>query len=117
VAAAAKRVPVADLAHELVHGVVGFGVGSGPALPGAMAAVRLPGALPMTAAIPPAMAATVASAMPAAIALATAVVLGQGGLPGQPKLAVVDGQAGRHRDQGKGRATGEEQTDDGRGGP
>jgi hypothetical protein len=106
VAAAAERVPVADLAHELVHAVVGLGVRpNAAAIPGAMtAAVRLPGPVTMAAAtIAPAMAATITPAMPAAVALA-AIVLGQRGLPGEPRLAVVDGEAGRRRDQGQGRA-------------
>jgi hypothetical protein len=77
-------------------------------------AVRLPGPMAMTTAIAPAMPATIASAMPAAIALATTTVLGQCCLPGEPKLAVIDGEAGRHRDQGQGRASGKQQAGYGR---
>ena len=60
--------------------------------------------------------ATIAPAMPPAVAPAPAIVLGQRGLPGEPKLAVVDGEAGRHRDQGQGRATSKEQALHGRAG-
>jgi hypothetical protein len=54
--------------------------------------------------------------MPAAVTLAAAIVLGQRGLPGEPKLAVVDGEAGGHRDQGQGGAAGKEQAEHGRAG-
>jgi hypothetical protein len=117
VAAAAERVPVADLAHELVHAVVGLGVRpDAAAIPGAMAAaVRLPAPLAMTATvaatIAAAMAATIAPALPAAVALA-----GQRGLPGQPKLVIVDGEPGGDRDQGQGRAASEEQAEHSRAG-
>jgi hypothetical protein len=60
------------------------------------------------------MAATIAPAMPAAVALAAAIVLGQRGLPGQPKLGFVDGEAGRHRDQGQRRTASKKQADRGR---
>jgi hypothetical protein len=54
---------------------------------------------------------TIASAIPATIALATAIVLGQCSLPGEPKLATLEGEAGRDRDQGQGCAAGQQQAD------
>jgi hypothetical protein len=105
VAAAAERMPFADLTHELVHAVVALGVGPRAAALAMPAAVRLPGPLP--AATAPA----VAPAMPATVSLATAIVLGQCGVPGEPKLAMIDGEAGRHRDQGQGRAACQKQAD------
>jgi hypothetical protein len=79
------------------------------------AAVRLPGPLAMTAAVASTIAsavpATIAPAVPAAVALAAAIVLGQCGLPGEPKLGVVDGELGRHCDQGQRRTASKEQAD------
>jgi hypothetical protein len=62
------------------------------------AAVGLPGPMPVAAA--PAITPTI----PATIALATAIVLGHCRVPGDSKMAIIDGQAGRYRDQAQGRA-------------
>jgi hypothetical protein len=92
-----------DRVSELVDAVEGRGLGPWAAMAEAMAsAVLLAG--PMAAA----STATIAAAVPAALALATTIVLGQCGLPGEPKLASIEGHAGWRRDQGQGRAAGQE---------
>jgi hypothetical protein len=110
VAAAAERMPVADLTHQLVDAVVGLGVRPNAAALAMTAAVCLPGPMAATTT------STIAPAVPAAIALAAAIVLGQRRLPDQPKLAIVHGQDGRHRDQGQGRAACQEKPGYGRAG-
>jgi hypothetical protein len=116
-AAAAERIAVADRVPELIEAVEGRGVGAVAAVTIAVTStVRLG---PMAVAGPttpaPTMAATFAPTLPATVARTAAIVLGQGGLPGGPSMAIVHGQADRRRDQDQDCAAGQEKAGHGRG--